>query len=220
MNALWFSAAAYSRLALGKTAESLSTVAAASFLERLWKGTKMAKRVGLSPKTRFDVFNRDLFTCQYCGSHPPSVVLQVDHIVAVAAGGNNGQDNLVTSCEGCNSGKGARPLSSAPESLAIKAERMRESERQLLGYQEIARSIAERLEQETWDVAERLYPGSKEKGFKQKDLLSIRSFVQKLGFYGVLELADRALAVKPYGGTRLWLYFCGCCWRTIKGDNQ
>ena len=40
----------------------------------------MAKRKGISKKTRFDVFKRDSFTCQYCGKSAPDVVLQVDHI--------------------------------------------------------------------------------------------------------------------------------------------
>ena len=37
-------------------------------------------RVPMSKKMRFDVFKRDGFQCQYCGSTPPSVVLEVDHI--------------------------------------------------------------------------------------------------------------------------------------------
>ena len=59
-------------------------------------------RKGISKKTRFDVFKRDLFACQYCGAHPPGVLLHVDHIVAVASGGTNDKDNLVTACQPCN----------------------------------------------------------------------------------------------------------------------
>lgn len=44
----------------------------------------MAKRKALSNRTRFEVFKRDKFTCQYCGAKAPDVVLQCDHIVAVA----------------------------------------------------------------------------------------------------------------------------------------
>lgn len=68
------------------------------------------KRKALSKKLRFEVFKRDNFTCQYCGSKAPDVVLNVDHINPVASGGGNDILNLVTSCEGCNSGKGAREL--------------------------------------------------------------------------------------------------------------
>lgn len=62
-------------------------------------GPAKTKRKGLSKRTRFNVFKRDGFTCQYCGAHPPKVVLHVDHITPVVEGGGNDIDNLVTSCE-------------------------------------------------------------------------------------------------------------------------
>ena len=74
---------------------------------------KKGKRKGLSQKTRFEVFKRDQFTCQYCGRKAPDVVLQVDHIVPVAEGGKNDILNLVTSCVDCNSGKRDRKLDDA-----------------------------------------------------------------------------------------------------------
>lgn len=67
-------------------------------------------RVAMSKKLRFDVFERDGFTCQYCGMQPPAVVLHVDHINPVSAGGTNAPENLVTSCQSCNGGKGKRVL--------------------------------------------------------------------------------------------------------------
>jgi len=57
------------------------------------------------PSLRFDVFQRDGHACQYCGRTPPDVVLVVDHLIPVAQGGTDDFDNLVTSCEDCNSGK-------------------------------------------------------------------------------------------------------------------
>jgi hypothetical protein len=70
-----------------------------------------AKRTGLSKKLRFEVFKRDSFRCQYCGAAAPEVLLVVDHINPVAKGGKNNILNLITACEGCNAGKGARELS-------------------------------------------------------------------------------------------------------------
>jgi hypothetical protein len=70
----------------------------------------MKKRQSLSKKTRFEVFKRDKFTCQYCGATAPGAILHVDHIKPVAKGGTNDVFNLVTACESCNSGKGARKL--------------------------------------------------------------------------------------------------------------
>lgn len=71
----------------------------------------MAKRKGLSKKLRFEVFKRDSFTCQYCGRKAPDVLLAVDHINPVAAGGTDDFLNLITSCFDCNSGKSDRKLS-------------------------------------------------------------------------------------------------------------
>lgn len=70
----------------------------------------MAKRKSLSPKIRFEVFKRDRFTCQYCGSKAPDALLEVDHVVPVAEGGADDFLNLLTSCKTCNGGKGARRI--------------------------------------------------------------------------------------------------------------
>ena len=66
----------------------------------------MSKRKNVSNKTRFEVFKRDNFTCQYCGKSAPEVVLNVDHIEPVSKGGSNDISNLITSCFECNNGKG------------------------------------------------------------------------------------------------------------------
>jgi hypothetical protein len=69
------------------------------------------KRKNLSKKTRFEIFKRDKFTCQYCGANAPDVILHVDHIKPVARGGKNDHLNLITSCLSCNAGKSDVPLS-------------------------------------------------------------------------------------------------------------
>lgn len=70
----------------------------------------MSSRKSISKKTRFEVFKRDSFSCQYCGAKAPDVVLHCDHINPVSKGGDNDILNLITACEGCNQGKGARLL--------------------------------------------------------------------------------------------------------------
>lgn len=70
----------------------------------------MAVRKAISKKLRFEVFKRDGFKCQYCGKSAPDVILHVDHIDPVANGGSADILNLITSCEACNLGKGARTL--------------------------------------------------------------------------------------------------------------
>lgn len=68
------------------------------------------KRSALSKKTRFNVFKRDLFTCQYCGKKSPDVILEVDHIKPICDGGDDNMINLITSCFDCNRGKSGEPL--------------------------------------------------------------------------------------------------------------
>ena len=70
----------------------------------------MSSRKSTGKRLRFEVFKRDLFTCQYCGAQPPDVLLVIDHIEPVAAGGPETIDNLITACEACNQGKAAKPL--------------------------------------------------------------------------------------------------------------
>lgn len=71
----------------------------------------MAKRKPLPKSTRFEVFKRDAFTCQYCGRSAPDVILEVDHILPVAKGGTDDLLNLITSCRDCNRGKRDKTLS-------------------------------------------------------------------------------------------------------------
>ena len=56
----------------------------------------------LTPKLRQRIFERDHYTCQYCGRSAPDVVLHIDHVIPVSKGGTNDEDNLVTACLQCN----------------------------------------------------------------------------------------------------------------------
>lgn len=172
-----------------------------------------AKRQSLSPKTRFEVFKRDGFQCMYCGAHPPGVLLHVDHVTPVAGGGSNDMDNLVTACEGCNLGKGARSLTVVPQSLESKAAEVQERELQLKGYQAVLEAKRQRLEDETWDVLNVLYP-SKD-SVSRDEHLSTRRFIEKLGFHEVLEAAEIARAA-PVSYHKTFRYFCGICWNKVR----
>lgn len=91
-----------------------------------WLRLVMSKRKPLSPKRRFDILERDNFTCQSCGAkQSDDVLLEVDHIEPVSKGGTNDIDNLVTLCYKCNRGKGARILG---EKQAVKLEESRVDE--------------------------------------------------------------------------------------------
>jgi hypothetical protein len=72
---------------------------------------KSERRENISVKTRFEVFQRDKFTCKYCSrTNEDGIKLELDHVVPVSKGGKNEKENLVTSCYECNRGKGAKEL--------------------------------------------------------------------------------------------------------------
>src|SRR5690606_23567782 len=52
---------------------------------------------------RFNVFLRDCFQCQYCGSNQD---LTFDHLVPRSRGGRTVWENVVTACSPCNLKKG------------------------------------------------------------------------------------------------------------------
>lgn len=59
-------------------------------------------------KTIKYVFERDGFTCQYCGKK--GGILEADHVVPKSKGGSDETINLKTSCRACNRSKGNKSL--------------------------------------------------------------------------------------------------------------
>ena len=61
--------------------------------------------------TKAEVFNRDLYTCQYCGRQTRELTL--DHVVPRYRGGEHVWDNVVSACIPCNHRKAGRTPSEA-----------------------------------------------------------------------------------------------------------
>ncbi|MBN8293811.1 HNH endonuclease [Rhodobacter sp. NTK016B] len=78
---------------------------------------KPRKRVAF---TRFNLFLRDEFTCQYCGSRHD---LTFDHVVPRAMGGVTSWENVVAACAPCNLRKGSKSLRASGLRLARPARR-------------------------------------------------------------------------------------------------
>ncbi|MET0182763.1 MAG: HNH endonuclease [Caulobacterales bacterium] len=55
--------------------------------------------------TRFNLFLRDSFACQYCGDAND---LTFDHLIPRSKGGRTTWENIVTACAPCNLAKGGR----------------------------------------------------------------------------------------------------------------
>lgn len=58
--------------------------------------------------TRFNVFLRDGFACQYCCDDFPTHELTFDHVIPRSRGGRTTWENVVTACGECNLVKGNR----------------------------------------------------------------------------------------------------------------
>jgi 5-methylcytosine-specific restriction endonuclease McrA len=58
--------------------------------------------------TRFNVFLRDAFSCQYCGGKRATQELTFDHVIPRAKGGRTSWENVVTACGPCNLRKGSK----------------------------------------------------------------------------------------------------------------
>ena len=177
-----------------------------------------AKRQPLSKTARFEVFKRDGFRCQYCGQCPPAVVLEIDHVVALKRGGQDSPDNLITACFDCNRGKGVRDLQVAPETVAEKAEQIKERRRQLRAFERLLTKEREELDKAVLRVQTAIFP---EGGWEFADPFkeSVRSFLRQLTLFDVLTFAELS-AAKVEDHERRIKYFCGCCWRKIRGDDR
>jgi 5-methylcytosine-specific restriction endonuclease McrA len=60
--------------------------------------------------TRFNVFLRDRFRCQYCGAQQLRGELTFDHVIPRADGGTTCWTNIVAACSPCNARKDRRHL--------------------------------------------------------------------------------------------------------------
>ncbi len=91
--------------------------------------------------TRFNVFLRDRFECQYCGSRQN---LTFDHVIPRRLGGKTTWENIASACAPCNMKKGGR----TPKQARMKAVNpIRPTSWQL---QEYGRSYPPNYLHETW----------------------------------------------------------------------
>ena len=73
--------------------------------------------------TRQNIFERDSYTCQYCGEKKDKRDLNLDHVVPRHHGGTTTWENVVCSCIPCNTRKGNRRPPEASMKLVRKPKR-------------------------------------------------------------------------------------------------
>ncbi len=194
-----------------------------------------SRRKAISVTTRFEVFKRDRFQCQYCGKHPPEVLLELDHVVPVAAGGGNESENLLTACQDCNRGKSDRLLNEGDIPAPSKATvaEMRERLKQAEVYAQLVADTRAHVEcqidrvNETWATAfgarieqngdRRTWVLSPGEQFPNER--SLRIFAKRMALERILDAVDLVASRFDRASYHACLYFYGVCWRVIKGTS-
>ncbi len=92
--------------------------------------------------TRFNLFLRDAFQCQYCGA---TGELTFDHVIPRSAGGVTSWENVVAACSSCNLHKGSRSLRQARMRLRKPPRRPSVHELQNMG-----RKFPPNFQHESW----------------------------------------------------------------------
>lgn len=174
----------------------------------------MGERKGIGKKTRFEVFKRDKFTCQYCGRMAPDVILEVDHIKPVAEGGTNKMINLITSCRDCNRGKGKVKLSDDAE---IKKQQkqlveLAEKREQLQMMMEWKIELADLESQEVDYISEYL---DKRTTYSLNEYGRIDAYklLKQFSFAEIIDAIDITMAQYYKGDSKSWNY----AWSKVGG---
>lgn len=177
------------------------------------------ERKTLSKKLRFEIFKRDQFTCQYCGNHPPNVILECDHIQPHSKGGKDVESNLITSCFACNRGKSNSLLEQVLPSIDEKKIQANEKHEQLKAYQRLQRLIEKRLNKDEDYISDVYSMYFDDYVLNEKfKRASLRGFISKLPLLEVEEAMHRACE-KINDSERAIRYFCGICWNKINKTN-
>lgn len=181
--------------------------------------------MSINKRDRFEIFKRDSFTCQYCGKTPPDVMLEIDHINPKSRGGKDDINNYITACFDCNRGKSNIALTTIPNSLSINLKILKEKEAQLGEYNKFIQKIEGRIQREIAEV-DNIF-GNEFSDWGLTDSFkntSLRNFLNKLPLSVVLEAmrnsCDRMMdkyGDKERAADETIRYFCGYCWKKIRG---
>lgn len=170
--------------------------------------------MSLRPKDRFEIFKRDAFVCQYCGRKPPTVVLNVDHVIAKANGGSDDMGNLITSCQECNLGKSDTPIEITIAPLKLDTSDRAEKLEQLKAYQEFI--VEEYKANSEWvESAEKLWSELNKNGMYPVMLSrSVNRLLKELPISEILDAIHITFENLSYGDVQDKVrYFHGVCKR-------
>lgn len=177
-------------------------------------------RKPISKKLRFLIFKRDDFTCQYCGNHPPKVILELDHIKPISKGGDNSEDNLITACFNCNRGKSNELLEEKIPQIDNKKKILKEKEDQLKEYNNILKRKRIRIQNDIDLIQKHFSDHFETYTFTAKFRIDIeQSFLSKLACEEIIKSIKSAILKHPNDPQACLRYFCGINWKKIRQQN-
>lgn len=147
------------------------------------------KRKTLTKKTRFEVFKRDCFKCQYCGASAPEAILVVDHIDPLSKDGADEMINYITACQPCNSGKSDRKLDDSTTLQKQKAQlaELNERREQLEMMMQWRGGLKEIGELELDQAIATWRAGAIGWGLNDRGLKEMKAHIKKYGLNAVLD---------------------------------
>lgn len=152
------------------------------------------KRKSLSKKTRFEVFKRDSFKCQYCGASAPDAILEVDHIDPISKDGADEMVNYITACRPCNAGKSDRKLDDNTTLAKQKAQldelnERREQLEMMMTWRKGMKEIGDLQVESASDAWSEVAVGW---SLNEKGLKELKAHITKYGLAAVLSGIDKA----------------------------
>lgn len=163
------------------------------------------KRKAIPKTTRFEVFKRDKFTCQYCGASAPDVILEIDHITPVSKGGGNDIMNLITSCRACNRGKTDKTLSdeSAVQKQKRQLDEIQVRREQLEMMVQWKEALSYEMELEV-DSIDSVFARDTKWNCSEIGRMNIKKLIKRFSFSEVYEATEIAIERYYKGNEKSW----------------
>ena len=180
------------------------------------------KRKPIGKRTRFEIFERDKFTCQYCGRMPPEVMLEVDHIIPVSKHGTNDPENLRTSCFDCNRGKLTKEIGQSlnPADSAKRSQEAMETIHSAKMFSKASKARARKRQ----EICNEISKITEKDTTLNSNITSFSLAVEKFGIEKAFHFLDRAACTMGRGFApsedNLFRYFNGCVKRAIEQRGE
>lgn len=180
--------------------------------------------MAVSKRLRYEILRRDSHTCRYCGASAPDVPLRIDHVTPVALGGTDTPDNLVASCEPCNSGKSSvQPDATTVADVSRDAVRWSVAWKQAAEEERLSSSIRATKTAEVIDVFTRSIKaryGAAPYLPQDAEASVVRWLELGLPQEKITELIAYTISRTAVAPDNKWRYFAGCCWSALKEIEQ